>query len=379
MDNIFKVLAKYSLVISLAITAIFFFIFYLSKYVNIDEHDYLNNAKLILQGDLKHDCNLNIEGQFPTSNGCISKYNIGTSIFYIPAALINDKLAFLITLIFFLISIYIFYLLLKEFSINTFFLYFYAFFPPLVYYSRTLFSEIYSITFILLTVYSLIKLLKSNNKVYGILCGISASIAILIRYTNIIPLFILIAGLLFFYNQSKIKIGKKEITYAAIIIASMLPIIICLLLFNLNSYGALLRSGYYYSGEEGAFALGQFPVIFIKYVLLLNIIYPGMLIVALISKLKYRWLFFLTSFIVVIFYSLVKNITFAGKLSDLLLSMRLVLPIVPLLILSYSSWFNDLLKNKLQKRKWALIVIFIAAIISVFSIHLLHFLYLQGK
>jgi len=384
MQKIFNFLSKNSLILSILISSFLFVIFYPSKYINIDEHDYLNNARLIIKKELAHDCKLHIDGQFKVGDTCISKYNLGTSLFYIPAVLIDKELypktAFLTTFLIYLLGVFLFYLLLKKFKINPFFLFFYTFYPPLIYYSRSLFSETYSITFILLSFLSFLNLIENNKKKWGLLTGLSIGISILIRYTNLIPLIFLIGGL--FANQF-INVDIKKLNIRVYlnqifsILITLIPLIIAILYLNLNLYHSALHSGYYYSGEEGVFMLNQFPIVFIKYFIIFNITYPLMVIFLFLNKFKYKWIFLLTFFIHILFYSVVKNITFTNKLTDLIFSTRLILPIIPLTIFTYVFELNKLIEKKYLKV--FLLLNLLLLILLTLTISVVHSQYLLTK
>lgn len=323
-----------------------FLLLYPKTFITIDEHDYLYNAQLLVSSGLKTDCSLNIPGQWPTNLGyCISKYNVGTSFFLIPSALINKDLAAFTTLLVFIFSIIIFYKILINYNLDKRFIYLFALFPPFVFFSRTIMSEMYSMFTLLAIFYCFTNL--NRSVVYKILVGLFATLSIYIRYTNLIPL--LIIGVYFLYEYSKNSNIKYVLKKYWVVHLSFLVGLLTLFAFNYNYYGQILRSGYYFSSEEGAFALKQIPIIFIKYFILLNIFYPLSLIAVFKSRIKRKILFLVAFLSLLFFYTIFRNESFPGKASDLILGLRFLIPVYPFLLLPYFE-ILDRLKNHKYSR-----------------------------
>lgn len=356
INSIFHFLSKHSLLISLIVLSICFFFFYPTTYISIDEHDYLYNGQNILNGTLKQECVSDQYSQFRVDNYCIYKYNIGTSIFYLPAILINMRLSFLTTFLFFCLGVYIFHRILKEFKIDTIFTALYAFYPTFVYFSRTLFSETYSATLVLLTFYFLYKFLKNEHFLNGLLGGIMLGTGVMVKYSNVVPMGIMLLGIIILVlkKNQPAELGQRLLqTFKSLlpIFLGILPLFIFFLLFNTSLYGHPLRSGYYYSGEEGLLTVGNILPLTIKYLGILLILYPGMFCVNFFAKNKYKWLLLTPAIATILFLSAypTNNSVFEGRLLDLILGARFIVPIIPLLLILYSSLLNTLLGNKLIK------------------------------
>lgn len=331
------------LVLSVLCVLLAFVIFFPSRFTTIDEHDYLNNAELIVNSGLKTDCSLNIPGQWPTDRGyCISKYNIGTSFFLIPAVIINKDLVAFSTLLVFIAGILIFSKLLKYYKLDERFVYLFALFPPFIFFTRTVLSEMYSMVMLMGLFYAFLNISKSSK--YKILAGLFMSLALYIRYTNLIPVGIL--GVYFLYKYIKEYGLKKFLIKFWITHLIALVAFVSILLFNNVFYGDFFRSGYYFSSEEGAIILEQIPAIFFKYFLLLNIFYPVALIVLFKSKIKDIRLFMSMFLGLLVFYILFKNESFPGKLSDIILGLRFLIPVYPFLLIPYFERINSLKNDK---------------------------------
>jgi len=323
MEKIIQILDKYRLIIIFLVLFIPYLLFYPIKYVNVDEHDYILNSRNIIEGTLHMDCNK--EG-YSVSDFCVSKYNIGTSVFLVPSMLISENLTFLTTFIFFFLSIVIFDKLLQIYGIKKIYLFYFAFFPAFIYFIRTVFSEPYSLFLLLLSVYLLESYSKNNKNSYLVLLGITLSTLAFVRY-SLIPVDIV------FVLYLLLKFKKK----ALVTIASALPFIIAFLVFNNYMYGNPLRSGYYYSKEEISFSLTIFLIVLPKYLISLNVIYPFMLIGAFFSKISIKKLILSSTILLLLYYSLtgLNAYVFEGRILDLILGVRFYIPIIPLIMLLY--------------------------------------------
>lgn len=349
-----------------------FIIFFPSSFTTIDEHDYLNNAQLILNSGLKTDCSLNIPGQWPTNLGyCISKYNIGTSFFLIPVVIIDPNLVALSTLLVFILGVGIFSKLLKYYKLDSRFIYLFALFPPFVFFSRTVLSEIYSMVMLMGLFYSFLNISKSSK--YKILVGVFMSLALYIRYTNFIPVTIL--GVYFLYQYVKEYGLRKVITNFWITHLIVLIGLISILIFNYVFYGDSLRSGYYFSSEQGAIIVEQIPSVFVKYFVLLNMFYPATLLVLFISKVRNIRLFISMFLSLLVFYITFKNESFPGKLTDIILGLRFLIPVYPFLLIPYFERINSL-KNEKYYRFFLYTTITALFIVSVI-INFLHYKYIH--
>lgn len=323
MEKIIQILNKYRLIIIFLFLFIPYLLFYPIKYANVDEHDYILNSRNIIEGTLRMDCNK--EG-YRVSDFCVSKYNIGTSIFLVPSMLISENLTFFTTFVIFFLSIIIFDKLLQIYGINKIYLYYFAFFPAFIYFTRTVFSEPYSLFLLLLSVYLLALYSKNSKNIYLVLLGVTLSALTFVRY-SLIPVDII------FVLYLLIAFKKK----AFITIASALPFVIAFLVFNNYIYGSPLRSGYYYSKEEFSFSLVIFLSVLPKYLVSLNVIYPFMLIGAFFSKINIKKLILTSTVLLLLYYSLtgLNAYVFEGRILDLILGVRFYIPIIPLIMLLY--------------------------------------------
>lgn len=356
MERIILILNRYRLLIIFLVLFIPYLLFYPIKYANVDEHDYILNSRNIIEGTLHMDCNK--EG-YRVSDFCVSKYNIGTSVFLLPSMLISENLTFFTTFIVFFLSIVIFDKLLGVYKIDKIYLYYFAFFPAFIYFSRTVFSEPYSLFLLLLSVYLLALYSKNNKNSYLVLLGITLSTLAFVRY-SLIPLDIV------FVLYLLLKFKKK----ALITIASALPFVIAFLLFNNYMYGSPLRSGYYYSKEEFTFSLITFLSVLPKYLISLNVIYPFMLIGAFFSKINIKKLILSSTVLLLLYYSLtgLNAYVFEGRVLDLILGVRFFIPIIPLLMLLYF----EVIQRRFKIPNFIHILSISILVIASIAIHVVH-------
>lgn len=333
----FKLLEKRALLISLSIVLVGFFAFFPFKTVTIDEHNYMGSAYRLLEGNLHQPC-LNLPGQFksPNSDFCVYKYNLGTSIFLLPAAITSPEIGVVITLAVFALGVYIFSLILRQIKLSKIYLYLFALFPAFIYYSRTTLSEIYSLSFMVLIVLFLLKLKDSWNWKWGLVLGMGIGTTILIRYTSLIPVAVM---LIVFLLQERDRIVHKLSDFLKTSMAMLvggLPFAAAFAWININLYGSIAASGYALSGEQ-ILSLNTFIPHLIFMLVALNIIYPGLLFApAILLKAKpLTWLMILPAASSIVLYALGPNILFEGRILDLILGIRFLVPVIPLLIIAY--------------------------------------------
>lgn len=354
-----KFLTDHALVICVITTLLLGTAYLPVGFVTIDEQNYFANTERILDQRLKQNCS-GAADQFPVNDYCISKYNLGTSLFLIPAATTGFKgLALITSLAVFVVGILLFSRILKQWGLSQSWLYLFAFYPNLVFQSRTLLSEIYSTTLLVALLFFATK--SKRNIKWLALAGLCAGLAIWVRYTNII-----IIGtwfVLFFWNYRR-NLFKRVTAFGL----TFAPIIIVLFLNNLYLYGGIIRSGYFYSGEEG-FTLQNLWVL-VPYCVILNLIFPGMLVFAglKLSKQKFNW--FLPSIVSIVFYSFSRNTLFTWEPIDLFTGVRFLVPIMPWLLLSaISTWQGSRLYGLWKKYLWLWVVMLIMVTISLHIVH----------
>ncbi len=361
----YKSRAKH-LFISLAILLFVYILFAPNSYKSVDEHDYYANSVNIVNNDLRMECDqVNDPSQFKVGDYCIYKYNIGTSILLIPSAILGLNYAFYITLGFFILAIVIFYKLLMRYDLSGKYIYLFAFFPPVVFYSRTIYSEIFSLTFFLLGFFLLT---SKNNGWQKILSGLVFGAAVLIRYTNIFPILIF---LIVYLVKKKPKVLIKDLL--KISLGAIVPAL-SFFLINDYLYGNIFRSGYYYSGEEALIVFEELIKFFPIYIALLLLMYPGMLVGAILSKVDFRKPLLISVLFLAVFYGSFPggNTVFEGRLLDLILGMRYFLVLTPLLILSYVKFLD-----RFQDKKYFKLIYTLTIIILVGNFMLMSYLHQQ--
>ncbi len=370
INKIWRVHTKYLVLISIIVIITFLLLFYPSGIANVDEYDYLKNSQLILDRGLQQECTLGSFSQFDAGEYCVSKYNIGTSILLLPAAFTNPHIAFLISAATFLIGVVVFSRILVLLKIPKYFTYLYTFFPAFVYFSRTLMSETFSATFIVIILYLLFKLEKEFSQKWSYILGNVIGFAVLIRYSNVIPIGFLIIGFIVLWFRQK-KLGRNEIvSLSSGLIAGGLPWLAIFLGTNQYLYGHPLRSGYFFSGEEDVFLNFQTIWGTFRYLGILLLMYPLLAVGGLFSKLKYKWIFFLTSLTLILFYSGFPTTVFEGRILDLIFGIRFILPMIPLLLVGYASWLTEFE----SKKRWKIFCVFglFILLVSAFLISAFH-------
>lgn len=332
-ESLVKILkANKYLIAGITFLTLLFLIFYPTKYISIDENQYLANSVRILSGKLETPCSNISEypGLHESKTGeCVSKYNLGASLLLTPSIILGEQYAFVIVFLSFILSAIIFSRIIRLLELNEFLVILYIFYPPFIYFSRTLFSETFSLLFINLFLYVFI---KSRNRVaWNILAGLIIGFATLIRYTNL---------LIFFAFTLGYAIYNKEYKRVVYIAAGAIPIGAIIMLINKDLYGSFFASGYSLSSEE-VFDLANIVHNLPRYLMLLLTVYPFMLLGLPLFKHRLKWAVILPVATVVLLYSMYPYNFFEGKISDFIVSGRVLMPIIPLVLLPFLYFLNN--------------------------------------
>lgn len=388
-----KNISKYNkhFIFASVLIIISFILFYPSFYTTTDEHDYIENSYLIGQGRLVKQDQQCIDGAscgYSNGNGYISKYNLGLSFLLVPFVAIDWKISFSVSLIVFLVGLYIFKKLLEKRGIRAEFIYLYAFFPVFVYYSRKVMTETYTLTLVMLIYYLLFEKSEGKSKFKQlcydyrfVLVGALSGIAVLIKYTNVVFIAPLLIYWAIFYIRPKVVsnvgnsifLGTETLKLSSIrwvkdvarLLIGALPFLIVFLLINYAFYGSPIRSGYFFSKEELLIVPSLIIPQGIKYILILLTIYPGLLIVGFFSKYKHRFLIMGTLFISLIFFVGFPGYAFSSGILDFIVGIRFLVPILGLVLLIYSEAIDRLLN--LVKFRMAVNIAFALVVIVLIA------------
>lgn len=395
MQRIYTLLSRHSLLVSLVVLTVLFLAFFPTRTVSIDEQDYWQNAQLLVSGQLRQECDQATGSQYKVTDYCISKYNIGTSLLLIPAAILDSQaLALGITFLCFILGIFIFSRLLLLLSLDPIFTYLYAFYPAFLYYSRTLFSETFSATLITFVIFALLKAQSAKQaRRWLVAAGVGVGMAVLVRYTNVLPLGVL--GIVFMWEMGRACLPDRQVVVggrwsfvlqqsSAIfrvaidsiipIITGGLPFLILFLYLNLYLYQHPLRSGYYYSGEEAVYILSQVPLFLLRYVIVFTLSYPLMLPLAVWARFKYKWMLLLPVLSSMLFYAGFPSTFFEGRLLDLIFGIRFLVPVVPLILLLYAQALNQYSQTKFFRTVAVIVFLILGA--QAAALNILHFEFL---
>lgn len=382
LDRIYEFLVVYRLRIILCFTVIIYVAFFPGAFATYDEHNYLYNSRNLVEGTLRQDCREDETSQFRVGDYCIYKYNIGTSFFYLPFVMWAPQLAFLSTLGIYIFGVIVFDRLLARLGLSPVWVYLFAFFPANVYFSRTLFSEMYSAVLVLAGFYYLLVLYRwhRKQKLYGLVAGVLLGMSVAVRYTNAVVVLVMVCGL-FLKMLLRIHTSGKSPKFNEVVqtfikfkpvLLGGIPFLVSLLLFNNYLYDSPLRSGYFYSGEESMMNLHNILVMAPKYIVALALMYPAMILSPFFVRKCYRLVIGIS---VVVLLALVasfagNNDVFKYRILDLVLGIRFMMPVLPLLMITYSCWLQKFLKFERVKRLLAAAIIVLMC--NAVAIHIIH-------
>ncbi len=375
-NKTFSFFENNSVIISIFITLIFFGLFFPTFYGTNDEHCYLRDALTLPRGGILHeDYGTSLKGE-NYGNGYTTKCMQGVSVFLTPfTTALGWEGAFVATLFVFIGSIYFFDKILKRLKISPIFTLFFTLYPAFVYYSRTIFTEPYTIFTTILGLYFFLKD-KTWKNFY--LSGLFFGLAIFIRYTQI--LVVGVFGLALLWKLIQFWLNKKEINkkYLLNLIAfavGILPYLPVILYINNTLWGGPFSLGYDFtvSSYERSLTLSVVPFKFIRYFIILNIFYPGMWLFAFFSKIKKKWLFLAASHIIIILYLTYRLYVWEDRIVDAIFGIRYLLPVIPLLMIPYFGFLDKIIeRSKFWVIKTGIILSIFCLITLSGAIHFVH-------
>ncbi len=359
-----------SILIIFIIALISLNLFYFPKiYASGDESAYLKNSYLLQQGNLvmkdpEYAC-----GASPTDNGFVIGRFIGKSIFLIPFTWLGLMGIMLSGLVTHLINFFLIYLILRKLKYNPLNSLLYLFVPVIVWESRTLYTEILALTFLLAAFYFYV---SEKNQRHWLYSGLFFGLAMSVRYDAIM-------GFASFFIPAIIKNKDK----AARLIFGFAPIAITIFLLNKILLGSFLSTGYGQSNTALNLFLSIFTNMHIETlvisVFILAIFYPLLIISPYFVKnfpCKLELALFTLSYLLL-------NATFTDFLVfDLSITsmfsyrLRYLVPLIGLLIVPYANLFEELLLKITKKirlnKQIAVICIFMLLLLGSAAIAVVH-------
>lgn len=312
--------------------------FYPPIYAFRDEASYLTMSYLYRHGQIGVDLL-----QFPLTMTVLSKgrmvcdYPPGQSLFLSLFTWLHWRVGFLAGLTAHLVGFFFFCKLLKRFGVSTFFAILYLFFPSFVFFSRTIMSDIPSMTLLLAAYYFYDSYKIQNKALSGTLFGIS----LFFRLSNVIPAAVF--GLFLTFRSLRQRQWRPWLAFS-------IPIAIAFLLqgyWNNLVFGSPFSSGR--APEYTGLILFSWNFIggqLMHYLPSLLIMYPFMLLSPLLAtktRTPESLCAILAVFLLYGFYYF--HDTFARPLWTSIFGIRFLFPILPFFLLYYSEAMERLLKK----------------------------------
>lgn len=363
----------YEVVFQLSLVLVFlfiFFLFYPPTYAISDEAIYFSMAHVISHGSLFPDQSDFVPGTINGAKHRVSMLPLGWPILMSPLSKLGWRFFFLLPLTLHLIGYYYFRKILNLFEVNTAFSFLYLLFPTSVFHSRTLMSDLPAAVFFLIGFYYSLQNRKRSLLVAGICFGIS----LWIRYASLVVIAPLIAVL--FFRDLKSKMIPLLCGFA--------PFVILLCVYNYVALGNPFVIGYYKIGIPlgSSFSFNYFLQHLLRYFLYLNLIYPLMGISLLFYHGERRLEISSCILTLLIFYSAYFWFDSGINLAQTAIkSLRFLLPIIPLLLISYLYCVDFYIFSKMDSsKKWKLAMACAALLITItVGIQFKHQQYLQRQ
>ena len=326
------------------ILSLLFIFFFPPTFVAIDEHQYLKNAFLIQNSQLKSADPLTYCGGAVVGTEYLSNYHIGKSIFLIPFTWLPFPFAMVSGLIIHLISMFIFALILRKLKLNPWLLALFAFYPALLWESRTLFSETLALTFLLGAIYFYLERSSRAMLAAGILFGLAA----LVRIDTILISIGFAAALI--WKEKQTLITWKRSPAISFVIGGII------------SGTLLLAWNTWYNGSPFLTQLGNPSRLFTTFpqplffnnlfllIVLLMAAYPFMLL-ALARFKELRLELFLATILTLALFSNNSNISVFNFFSPLTITarMRYLIPLAGILLVAYAAAISPSIEKIKQR------------------------------
>lgn len=350
---------KKLIIVAILVYIVFFFIFY-PKFITIsDEHGYLRQTYELSKGRISVDDPFYSYKYFYRVGRFVPSYPIGTSVILLPFSLISWKLVFLSGFILHLFNMYILAKILSKYKINKFYSLLYILYPGFIFYSRTIMSEIPSITFILLGFYFFL----NKNKKYKFLAGLMWGISCIVRPTNALVIIGMCLPTLYesfvklFKYKKVINKDSKILFYIAL---GIIPALVISLAYNYFVYGGILNQPHSAGNLKDYSKVFTFTYDVFKFywkpILIMLVVYPLMLISPFIAKFKKKREIILVTLLFLILFGK-SNIIRYGWLTNLVVGHRYFFPIIPLILIPYSIFIKKYFKRFIILGIIALIIV----------------------
>lgn len=360
-----KLIALWLALSALAITAAYF-IFYPPIYAFQDEQSYLGLAYTLKQGNLLIDSlNIPVSAYADLDGRGVPIYPLGNGFLLILFTLFSWEGAFLMGIVSHLVATYFFYKLTKLWEKdNSFVTILYLLFPPFIFFSRTIMSDMPSLMFFMMAYYFYF---KPGSKKW--LAGIFFGINIFFRVSNV--LLILPFGIALLWNAFK----KKEVSSLFSFSLAVVPFGLLAGTYQAYAFGSPFLTGYsrVITGVENL-SLKYWAYQIPHYLLNLSFMYPLMLPFVFLSK-KIRKVEIILSMVgLTIFYSLYYfHDQFPQKVVTILFGNRFLFPVMPFFLFAYGDvLWQVLIKIPRLIRRILILGIVLSLIGACFFINVKH-------
>ncbi len=279
---------------------------------------------------------------------------LGWPVLLSPLHIFGWKSFFLLPLVLHLIGYYYFRKILLQLEIDSAFSFLYLLYPTFVFHSRTLMADLPAAVFFLIGFYYSIQ----NQKWELLLAGICFGISLWIRYASVVVIIALVATLVFRDWKNNESVKNHRIIP---LLCGFAPFVLLLAAYHSLALGSPFVTGYHRIGipVASSFSVDYFLQHFPKYFSILNIIYPLMAISLFFYKGKRKAELYSCILLLLLFYS--ARFWFdsgTNIIQTAIKSLRFLLPIIPLLLLSYMYCLDTYVFSRINNgKKWGLAIV----------------------
>ena len=317
-----------------------------SFYASGDEHSYIKTANLLSKGQIIEEDIFYAAGSVNIENGFIPNVPINFPLFIIPFVYLGIPFIFLFSLLLHIINTILVSTTFSKLNISQKYVFLYAFFPALLWLSRTLYAQSLAITFLLAGFLLYLTACKEKNHIkQKMLVFASAFVfgfAVFIRPDASI--------LMMFF--SLVVIWKKRLTAIFFFLGFIIPAAL-LFLINTILYGNLVTTAY---GKSGLTILllifSRISIFDIAIYLLAFIIFFPLMLFSFMPKLKNKYnleLFSLFLGGLIIQAGMSDLSTFIiNPASFYFLNFRYLALGIPFILITYAFFLDSFLSKKIN-------------------------------
>jgi len=364
--------------------AVVFVLLYLLAYPRtiaiVDESDYLSTALVYRAGTIHPDvAGVSTVGRVPSGEHSVVKFAPLWPLLLVPFTFAGWKAAFAATLLVHLAGYAVFVRLVRASGLPWWTALLYLAHPTLVYYSRTLMSDVAAGVLFLAAWERWTRAGTRPAFAAGIWTGVSCAV----RYTNAVLAVLFVAAAALDALRTRSSAAARRVAALA---AGLVPPVAALAVYNRAAFGLWWRGAAGYRDErtgigmEGQFGWHVLGPNLEHYVVALLLVFPLMLLAVFVVRGRNRFVLPAVALSFTLFFSFYYFHDRAdGLLGTAVAGLRFLIPVLPLFLLAYAEALPRWLARLRVPARPAGAVVIVAAAVATGFVDVRHDAYLRPR